>query len=208
MDIAERVEEAILAAAAKKWDLALTIICPALEETARRYHGKTKITGNDYKNFLRSKYDILERFSCTGLNMSATRFPNVKVETDEDKVLSDPDTADIIYHCFRNATAHGHKVSEKFVFSRQENANYVGWNFNFDDGRIHFPVNLVWALIAVVIFTRQNADIVSFSGAWLSLLVDGKEVKFTVGLFWGGEELVRDFFSKHPSPSITMKFSS
>lgn len=207
MDIATRVENAFDHASKMKWDEALDAICPAVEATARKGLQKNKITGKEYKDFLRSYYPILERFSCTGLNMDETKFPNVVVETDDNKRIENPDVADIVYHCYRNAVAHGYAISAKFAFSQPAPvSDSTGWNFDMGAGRIHFPTNLIWALIAVVVFCKANADIKSLSGSWLSLRVDGHDVKFTTGLFWGGEDLVLNFFEKYPVPRIVLDF--
>ncbi|WP_139170505.1 hypothetical protein [Lutimaribacter saemankumensis] len=208
MDIAKRVELSIEGGRNRNWDQALDLICPALEATARKALGKAKITGKEYKDYVRSKYQIIEPFSCTGLNMSETRFPNISVSTDDGKTLENPDVADIIYHCYRNATQHGYTISSKFAFSEQQPGSFVGWNFNFGEGRIHFPVNLVWALIATVVLEKSNKDIVSFTGQFLYLNVENKNVHFPVGLFWGGEDLVVNFFGKHPRPTVTMRFTN
>ncbi len=207
MKIEERVETALNACSEKRWDQALDVICPAIEATARKDIGKNKISGKQYKDFLRSKYSLLERFSLTGLNMETTKFPNLHIETDDDKILVQPDVADIVYHCYRNASQHGHEISDKFVFSEQQKGSYVGWKFNFDEGRIHFPTNLVFALIAVVVLSSANKEITSHTGSHLWLDVDGHQVVFAVGLFWGGEDLVERFFQKHPAPRVEMKLS-
>jgi hypothetical protein len=203
LDIETRVELALTATERRDFIGALGLILPALEATARKSYGTSKLTSDAVKNFIRNKYFILEPFSLTGLDMANSKYPAIEIDTDNDKKIDNPDTADIIYHCYRNALAHGHDLSKKFVLSQPVSALSQGWNFHFGNGRVHLPVNIVWAIIAVVVFSKENKDLKKFTGSYLSLAIDDKAINFTVGLLWGQEDLIRQFFLNNPLPRET-----
>jgi len=133
--------------------------------------------------------------------LTDTKFPPVTLKTDGDKVIENPDFADIIYHAFRCSLAHGHEIEEKFYFIRSPEQGLSRWQVGLKDGRIHMPDKTVWALIAVVLFCDVNKDIITETQAYLTwgganVRPGGDSYRFDVDVFWGAEETVRRFLDK------------
>lgn len=212
MKVEERVVKSMTAGMAGDYVFAASIICPAIEATARSLLGKSKIGANEYKQFLRQNYWLLERFIGEGIDLSDTVFPDQRMEFDGGRLLVRPDFADIIYHMHRCATAHGHDLSGTFDFLEPAEQGRHKWWIQAASGLIMMPVAVVWALIAVVVFSSANKDVCTRTSLWLTwgdMSTTAKKTepyKFEIDVFWGGEDLVRAFFLKRPAIRVALKF--
>ncbi|MBO6813569.1 MAG: hypothetical protein JJ891_01830 [Rhizobiaceae bacterium] len=197
MKIEDRVVEAIEAGIEGKWEMGMTLICPAIEATARKKLSKQAMTNREFKSFVRDNYFIIEAFIGAGLNLQETKFPNVVLDTDRGRVLEAPDFADIVYHAFRCALEHGHEIADKFAFTTSHSQGVSKWVIGMRDGRIHVPDKTLWALIACVIFSEANADLSTNTSYYLNWggAPAGREppYRFDVDVFWGGEHQVKRF---------------
>lgn len=212
MKIEERVLAAISAAAEKNFSAAMADICPAVEATARKKLCKRKIGRSEYKSFLRDYYFIIEPFIGAGINLVETKFLHITLKTDGDKVIENPDFADIIYHAFRCSLGHGHEIEEKFNFTRSPEQGLSRWILSLNEGRIHMPDKTVWALVAVVIFCDANKDIITETQSFLTwgganVRAGGDPYRFDVDVFWGAEETVRRFLDKCDRIRVALKFT-
>lgn len=209
MKIEQRVMEAINAGSGGDFAKGMTLICPAIEATARKSLKATSINGKKFKDFLRGYNQILEPFIGAGLNLDETKFPNVSIETDNCKIIESPDFADIIYHAFRCSLAHGHEVSEKFFFTKSLSQGISQWVINSSEGRIHMPDKVLWALTACVVFCEANRDIATESSAFLTWggAPSAREpaYHFDIDVFWGAEDTVRRFFLKKKLIRVAMR---
>ena len=200
MKIQERVFEAVAAGVSGDFAKGMTLICPAIEATARKKFGVSKIDQKLFKDFLRSYHFILEPFIGAGINLVESRFPQVTLKTDDGKVIKSPDFADIIYHAFRCSTAHGHEIQEEFLFTQSAAQGISLWKIDASAGRINMPDKVLWALIACVVFCKANEDIASTTTQWLTWggapVERDPPYQFDIDVFWGGEELVKGFFEK------------
>ncbi len=173
----------------------LSLICPAIEASARKTLQKQKINHNEFKQFLRDRYVIIEAFIGAGLNLEKTRFFDAVLETDDRKLLKEPDFADLVYHAFRCALAHGHEIAEKFTLIPSEAQDRSKW-FLGNDGRLNMPDKVLWALVACVVFCKSNEDINTQSGCFLTWGGPANQYRFDVDVFWGGESIVKIFLAK------------
>lgn len=207
MKIEDRVRFAFEHAIAGEFERAVDVICPAIEATARKLYDANRLNSNSYKTFIREYYFIIEPFSGTGLNMAETTFSGLPVKSDGDRLIHNADVADVIYHCYRCAVAHGHEISEDFSFIDAPIDGLTEWSLDLSGKRINFPTKIVWALIAVVVFCKANADIKTSSCHYLKYMRSGDlhDLSMDVDLFWGGEDLIRCYFEKFPPIRIEMK---
>ena len=211
MKIEERVLAAISAAAEKNFSAAMADICPAVEATARTKLRKRTISASEYKKFIRYYYFIIEPLIGAGLNLAETKFKDITLDTDADRVIESPDFAEIIYHAFRCSLAHGHEIDKKFRFTRSPDQGSSIWVCDLKNGRIHMPDKTVWALIGVVVFCDANKDIKTETNSYLTW--GGAQVRagrapyrFDIDVFWGAEETVRRFFEKRERLRVTLQF--
>lgn len=81
------VEAAIIAASNSDVPMGMSMILPAIETTARKALRKKKVSGSEYKKFLRDQYAIIEAFIGAGLNLEETVFPPIELATDNGRRL-------------------------------------------------------------------------------------------------------------------------
>lgn len=211
MEILERVFNCFMFAEQQRYQAGLDAICPALEATARKHLKVSKITQGRFKEFIRQYYWLLERFAGEGLNFEETVFPKVRVKTDDDRVLDEPDLADIIYHVFRCSLAHGHSIGSEYAFVVVDEPGIHRWEIQLNGEQIRMPVSMYWALVALVVFCEANEDIVSNSRCCLTWGGAGTRLgdelyRFDIDVFWGAEKLVRKFFDSRPSIRVALDF--
>ena len=210
MKIEQRVFRAVDYALAGDIAAALSDICPAIDATARKKY-QEKGSRTLYKKFLREHYDIIEPFIGQGINLAETAFP-INLETTDGKLIDKPDFADVIYHAHRCALAHGEEINERFCFTQSERQGEAKWTINLEEGRLHMPDKVIWALIAVTVFCEANAEISTCEAKWLTWgsekMRSGQPYRFDIDLFWGAEGTVRAFFEKRQDPKVTWLFQS
>ncbi len=210
--IEERTLKAIELGSDGNLNEALGVICPAIEATVRKHLNKPKISGSDFKDFLRKYYWLIERFGGEGVDYENTRFPNVNVESDAGKLLSSPDLADVIYHIFRCSLAHGFSIPRGFELIPTVEPGVHHAEISADGTTVRLPGALLWALIACVVFSRANGDIVTKNSVWLTWgggphQWRGELYRFDIDIFWGGEDVLRRFFGKLPDLKVGLNFN-
>ena len=174
--------------------------CFAIEGTTRNIYGNK--TGNkEYKECIRNYYWIIEPMLGGGINITETRFNNLKIDNGYGKLIVNPDLADIIYHIFRCNNAHAEEVSLNYELLPFEDGKSI-WQLGTDV--LKMPLRIVWALLAVSVFAKANGSIKTQGEHFLSW---GSETlglgihKFTIKDWWGKENEFKKFLSeKNPSP--------
>lgn len=207
--IEDRVLLAIDAAVKGDLELALSLICPAIEATARKTFKKSKISGTEYKQYLRNYSWLIEYFSGSGIDLANTKFPNAIVESDDKRVIVDPDFADIVYHIFRCSSAHGHKIPDGFQFIASGVEGMRHTFVDFAGSTVRFPESILWALVANVVFCSANNDIVTNTSQFLTWGQGANDwrkenYRFDVDVFWGAEEVVKRFFDARTAVKVEL----
>jgi hypothetical protein len=87
-----------------------------------------------------------------GLNLVETRFTNIKLRN-----TASPDLAEIIYEIFRCSHAHGDEVPPNFSVLPSQGGFGSVWGLGY--GELHMPDRVVWALLAVSVFSKVNSII-------------------------------------------------
>ncbi|SDX36807.1 hypothetical protein SAMN05444358_10550 [Ruegeria halocynthiae] len=211
MDTGQRVVEAM--AAGIEGDIAkgMSFICPAIEATVRKTLKKSKVSASEYKDFVRENYWVIEPFIGSGMNFEETVFPEITLKTDNGRIIPKPDFADLVYNVFRCSLMHGHEISEEFTFTKSETQGSSVWAISLEDGHIHMPDKVLWALVACVVFNKVNHDIVTKTSLHLSWggapVERDPPYRFELDVFWGGESVVRRFLSKREILRVAMKLA-
>ena len=183
-----------------KVDNALMHACIAVDGSAQKFFSQKQSSRSAYKNFLRNYYWIIQSMVGGAIDISTTKFENIKTING----ISSPDLADIIYHIFRCIHLHGNPVPMEFDLTPvKEGAS--SWTFAGE--RLNIPDRLVWALLAVVVLSTANKDIKSGGDYYLTL---GSEAKghdvFQLTDWWGREKDFVPFTDKHANPIFTVKY--
>ena len=117
-----------------------------------------------------------------------------------------PDLADLIYHVFRCKNAHGEEVPEPFSLIRSEDG-LSDWKLAKDE--IRMPDRIIWALLAVAVFCKANADVRTSEDhflSWGSERLGLGTHKFTTREWWGREEEFREFIlPRNNMPRVKME---
>jgi len=194
MKLSEHVLCAIDDADSKKFDAALLHACIAIDATSRRLYPAEARVGRRYIDCLRSYYWLLEPMMGAGINLVETRFSNIKLRN-----TASPDFAEIVYEIFRCSQAHGDEVPSQFSVTRSEGGFYSEWLLA--DGEVHMPDRVVWALLAVAVFSKVNGGERTTGDYYLSL---GDE-RFPIRDWWGREDDFRATADKYNKVRVKLE---
>ena len=122
----------------------------------------------------------------SGINLEETKFENVKLGNN-----ASPDFAEIIYEVFRCSHAHGDEIPQ--TFSLIPTTSPFGSQWLLADGELHMPDRVLWALLALSVFSTVNAVETSPNTRYLAL----GENRFVVADWWGREAEVRHLAQKY-----------
>jgi hypothetical protein len=185
MKLSQHVTGAIDDCGQGKFDSALLHACIAIDTTSKRLTPAEKRVGVRYINCLRGYYWIIEPMIGSGVNLIETKFSNITL-----KNTDTPDLAEVIYEIFRCSHAHGDEVPLEFSVLPSE-GNF-GSKWRLAKGELHMPDRVVWALLAVAVFSKINARENSEGSYYLSLGND----KFLLSEWWGREDDFRPIAEK------------
>lgn len=179
-----------------KLDFALMNSCIAIDATARNLFKKDKATRKDYKDCIRNYYWIIEPMIGDGLNLEETRWDNLNVDDGYGKRIEHPDLADIVYHIFRCNHAHGNPVPEGYKLLPVADG-YSRWVIVGDT--LYMPERLLWALLAVSVFSKANLGIQTtenYKLTWGAETLGIPIHDFVIQDWWGREDDFRKFMER------------
>lgn len=210
MSIEDRVIESMRAGIENRFDLGISTICPAIEATAKKKYSVSKLGRSGFIQFIRDNYDLIGPFVGAGLDFGSTKFSFLKIQDDKQNLIRDPDLAEVVYYIFRCGAAHGDDPNPLFELTTNDVPGLVEWRMNFETGSLQIPQQLLWGLIAPVLFCDANKDAKTISDFYLAWhrphLSQNIEYRFPIDVFWGGESTVRAFFQKVDLIKVEMKF--
>lgn len=178
---------------------ALMHACLAIDGTVRNLYSLEKSSASTYKKCLREYLWIIERFMGGGIDLEETKWTNIKMIDGNGKAIPSPDLADIVYHIFRCSHAHAKEVPLEYELYPVENDS-PKWIIGLVDGRVHMPENVIWALLAVSVFSKGNCNIKTEGNhflTWQSPSPQSDLIKFQIKGSWGKESELKDLFSKY-----------
>lgn len=193
MKLSKQVLYAIDDVSSGKFDAALLHACIAIDPTSKRLYPSEKHVGARYVKCLRSYYWILEPMVGAGLNLVETVFSNVHLKNNPS-----PDIAEIIYEIFRCSHAHGDEVPQNYSILPTTGTQISNWGFGFDE--LHMPDRIIWALLAVAVFSKVNAQEKSDGNYYLSL----GDNRFPIRDWWGREDEFRPVADRYNQTRVKM----
>lgn len=202
MEVEQHVQYAIDDFEAKKLESALMHACIAIEGTARKISSKPKAGRGDYKQCIRDYAWIIEPMIGGGIDQVKTIFTGLNIDDGSGKAIPSADLADVIYHIFRCNLAHSKSVPLEYRLLPSGD----GWSmWSIGDGVLQMPDRIIWALLAVSVFSKANTGVVTHGNYYLTW---GSEAlglgiqKFVIKDWWGREEDFKNFLSeKNPNPT-------
>jgi hypothetical protein len=193
MKLSQHVLCAIDDAGAKKFDPALLHACIAIDATSKRLYPSERRVGRRYVECLRVYYWIIEPMMGAGLNLVETRFSNIKLRN-----TASPDLAEIIYEIFRCSHGHGDEVPPNFCVLPSRGGFGSEWGLGRDE--LHMPDRVVWALLAVSVFSKANRGEKTTGSYYLSL---GDE-QFLISEWWGREDEFRPIAARYNQTRVKL----
>jgi hypothetical protein len=193
MKLSEYVLYAIDDAGAKKFNAALLHACIAIDATSKRLYPSERRVGRRYIGCLRAYYWIIEPMIGAGINLVETRFTNIRLRN-----TATPDLAEIIYEIFRCSHAHGDEVPSNFSVLPSQGGFGSTWGLGY--GELHMPDRVVWALLAVSVFSKVNKGEKTTGSYYLSL---GDE-QFLISEWWGREDEFRLIAAKYNQTRVKL----
>jgi len=138
---------------------------------------------------------LMEPMLAIGVNLSETEFTWIKLDKRQ------PRFAEIVYEIFRCNLAHGTEVPQGFSIELHKSDQWR--SFSIAPQELILPDTLIFALLAIAVFSHVNAD--QRIGAAYHLSHGTR--RFIIDEWWGRESEVQPYFSQVAIPRVTMKFS-
>jgi hypothetical protein len=91
---------------------------------------------------------------------------------------------------------HGDEVPMSFALTKSESDFGSAWYLA--DNKVHMPDRVVWALLAVAVFSRVNASIKTTGTFYLTL---GTE-QFVISQWWGREDDFRPIADRYNTTRV------
>lgn len=204
MELERHVLSAIEDHKAGRLDSALMHACIALDGTARRVFPNATVGRTGYKNCIRKYYWIIEPMIGGGLNLEDTKWENVPITEGKHQITA-PDLADIIYHIFRCSHAHARAVPKNYELLPVEDGRSTWIAAN---GILQMPERIIWALLAVSVFSSANSGIQTAGNYYLSWGSERLGIgifKFVIRDWWGREDDFRSFLSRQNPVRIKLE---
>lgn len=178
--LGQRVQLAIDEVGQNRFELALQHAAIAIDVTAKKYFESSKSSKSNYKKFLKEYSWMIELMAFQGINLDESKFGNYPIDG-----IPEPTFQELIYHAIRCNLVHGDGVPETFGFS---DGNII----TMSKDHLIFPKNLIWGLLAVVVFCPANNTEKTSDGYWLSVF----NSRFVIDDFWGQEQVMRVIYDK------------
>ena len=197
--IAERVQVAIAHYEAQRFEFAVEQAVLALDQCSKLFADERHSSRSAYMDFIREYYWVVELMCLPGADLNEVRFTNFTVRSQE-RFIDGPDLAEIIYHAIRCNIVHDMGIPSFISFD--------GNRFQTDRGRLVLPSTFVWALIAMIVFSRVAKYQQSASNEYLSCFYDGVvDERWLIQDVWGREDILREVYDFNISEISRINFN-
>ena len=193
MNMAGRIQVALEDANSGKLMPALMHACAAVDGTGAKLYPKLKARERFIATFERYLW-VIEPMLAIGINLEDTTFEWIKLKNKPAKF------SEIIYEIFRCNLAHGTEIPKGFSVELRKSDDFR--SILIGQQILCIPDTVIYALLAVAVFSEANADQKTGNDSWLSC----GTMKFLINNWWGREEHARICFSTVNMPRVTMKF--
>ncbi len=191
ISVADRVIHAIEAYARGEFEFALEDAAVAVDISAQRYFKKTRSSKADYKAFLNHYLWLIELMALNGIDLQNSVFSNFTIPGVQVTGISD-----ILYHVVRCGLVHSTGLPVNLAFTSGRHAVFA---HEF----IALPAQVIWGLLATVVFAKVNSQEVSRGDYFLSY----EENRFPIRDYWGREDLIRPFYDKYVQVRVTLNMA-
>ncbi len=201
MNVGESIRKAI-----DDWELgeieaAMLHACNAEDGTAKKVY--PNLGSNErFTRLLRENYGIFGPMAMPGINLAETRFP---VTVPRPKASGGkPDIADFIYGIHRCTHGHGDELPDGFALLEDAVGQQGITQFLVEPGKVQLSDRVIFALIAVAIFSPVNVGQSVPEGYHLTF---GNSATLTINEWWGRAADFPAIAAMEPMPNVTLDLS-
>lgn len=189
--VANRVIHAIDSIKRSEFEFALEDAAVAIDISAQRHFGKAKSGRSDYKAFLDEYFWLIELMALNGIDLQKSFFTHFTIPG-----VARPRMPDILYHVVRCGLVHSTGLPENLIF-------VPGRVATFAHEYISLPAQVIWGLLAVVVFAKANRDEKSTGDYFLTY----ENHHFLVRDVWGCEDHVRPIYDEHVKVRVALQMT-
>lgn len=168
------------------FEMAFVSACVAFSETAKKAFEKESLTETDYKRFIEENRQLI---SLMGVPKTLPEIQTpFELQKTAPRLRTSYPVENFLFYAVHQTVISG-KLPATFTF----NSNY---SLETDMGRVLLPVNLIWGLLASVIFHPANKDETIPDKYWFSIA----NFKMFISEFWGRRDLaerIMKFYSEN-----------
>lgn len=156
-------------------EAAFVSACGAFSETAKRAFEKESLSETDYKKFIEENRRLI---SAMGVPSALQEIKSpFELQKTAPQIRTSYPLEDFLFYVVYQATVSG-KLPAAFTFSNLASESNVG--------KVLLPVNLIWGLLASVIFHPANEDETLPDKYWFGV----GDFKMFISELWGRRDLV------------------
>ncbi len=161
-----------------KYDVALSLVCSAVDATSAKCFPEGKTNNSRYKSFLMKNMRIVTTYgmpgvSAGGIRIKCINIPDLKTDTDHMVGLED-----ILYHVIRCGLIYQCDIEDRIEFTER---TMLG---DFE-GKFRIPYAIIFCLIMAVILSKENLS--ERVPGTKEFNVNGRNVDLNT--FWGKGEI-------------------
>lgn len=168
-----------------QFELGFRHLCTAIDQSAKKHYKTDRSGRKNYQKFIKEYYWVLELIVFPGLDLENSKFGNFPIQTEKD-LLSEPSFADIIYHVIRCGLTHDDGIPKNIKFT-ETNLMYL------DKEILHIPKNLIWGIIAIIVFAECNHDEQIAKRFWIEITGN----RLCINDFFGEEAVLNSIYNKN-----------
>jgi hypothetical protein len=181
LSVGQRVKEAIDYMGTGQVVSALTPTCIALDITAQRVAGAKRSGRKIFKDFIQKSMWLITLIGFPGLMSSEVRVPFHHPEIPPNSTGT-VGIDEIVYHVLRCGSVHSDEKNSKITWNKN-----ISLGIDHNTGNLVLHEQLVWGLLAAVIFMPENKDEQIPDTYWISIW----GFKNFVTEFWGRIDLAK-----------------
>ena len=189
--ISQRVLHAIDSIERGEYEYALEDATIAIDVSARRRVGKSQSARSDYKAFLSEYFWVIELMALNGIDLEKSVFANLTIEG-----VSVPKLPDLIYHVVRCGLVHSTGLPSNLAF-------VPGRVASFSHEQISLPAQVIWGLLASVVFAKVNASEKSVGDYFFTC----ESSRFLIRDSWGKADLLRPLYDSHVKVRVALNIT-
>jgi hypothetical protein len=187
--VADRVLHAIDGCERGEFEFALEDVAVAIDMTSKRFAGADRSGESGYKAFLDTYFWLIELMAPNVAEVQASLYQHPTIPD-----VSTPHLRDAIGYFVHCGLVHSTGLPADLRFN-------AGRQADLSKDLAQIPAQLLWGLLATVVFSNVNANERSSGGYYLTC----EGVYFRIADSWGREDLVRSVYEQQAKVRVPLE---